>query len=269
MKTLLIPLALLLATSPAAAASTLLEDDAAIGAEPLALSLETSAPSIQAGYTGELLAQGSEAGERMYSPAKEGGMSFLLPGLGQHRMGYSTRAKIYFALEGINWIICGTSLIQGYSREQEYEEYAVVYAGVSGTGHSSDYYSTVGEYISNEGPGGYNESVRWDARDLYYPDTEAMDSYYEANAITGSMSWRWRTVDAFNNYNELYDGSRSAYRRALYCVMFAVSLRVVSGVDAIFLARKSDKAPVDKQSGVSIGVEPKPGGFALSVSGSF
>lgn len=196
-------------------------------------------------------------------------MSFLLPGLGQYRMGHKTRAKIYFALEGINWIIFGTSMIQGYSREQEYEEYAVVYAQVTGTGHSSDYYSTIGEYMSNYGPGGYNESVRWDARDLYYPDAEAMDAYYEANAITGSMSWRWRTEDAFKNYNVLYDGSSSAYRRALYSVMFALSLRVVSGIDAIFLARKADSAPVEEPGGVSLGVEPRPGGFALSVSGSF
>ena len=40
-------------------------------------------------------------------------------------------------------------------------------ASVPGTGHSKDYYEKVGGWISNDGPGGYNEYVRREARDLY------------------------------------------------------------------------------------------------------
>jgi hypothetical protein len=204
-----------------------------------------------------------------YSPLKEGAASFLLPGLGQMRMGRDLRAKIYFGLEGATWAAIGSFLWQGYAREQAYQDYAVAFAGVPGTDLSDEYYERIGMYMRSDGPGGYNEYVRREARDLYYPDVEAMDAYYDANAVTGAAAWRWESEQAFERYNDLRDGSRSSYRRALYAGFFALALRVVSSVDAVRLARGGLQDDGGTGDGVSMRLEHQRGRFLLSVNKSF
>jgi hypothetical protein len=202
------------------------------------------------------------------SPAKEAGLSFLLPGLGQHRMGNDLRAKVYFGLEGVGWVAAGAFFYQSLVRRDEYEEYAMAYAGLSGTGYDETYYETIGNYISNDGPGGYNENVLREARNLYYPDKAAMDAYYEENIMTGDMSWRWETDNVYRNFRELFAGSDTSRRRAVYALFFVVGLRVVSMVDALKLARDSNER-MDREPGISIHVEPERDGFRMSLCRSF
>jgi hypothetical protein len=140
------------------------------------------------GYARGILA-GAEVPMR-YSTAAEAGYSLLVPGLGQCRMGRPTRGKIYFGLEALSWFFIGASLWQGYTQDGEFKEYATYYAGVEGTGHGDDYWEAVGSYMSSGGPGGYNEAVRRDARDLYYPDIDLMNAYYEQHKITGELAIR-------------------------------------------------------------------------------
>jgi hypothetical protein len=203
------------------------------------------------------------------SPLREGAASFLLPGLGQYRMGRNIRSKIFFGLEGAAWIAIGSFLWQGYAREIAYKDYAVAYAGVAGTDHPDDYWEKIGQYRSNDGPFGYNESVMREARDLYYPDRASMDAYYDQNKIMGDLGWQWNTERTFDRYNDLRDGSRAANRRALYTVMFAFALRIVSTVDAVMLARGENQESPDDEGKISIQVKPQQGGFLLSFERSF
>jgi hypothetical protein len=209
-----------------------------------------------------------EGSSAQLTPFKAGASSLLLPGLGEQRLGRALRAKFFFGLEAVSWISIGSSLWIGYSREVSYKDYAVVYADVRGTDHSDDFYKTIGWYTSNEGPGGYNESVRREARDLYYPDVEAMEAYYRDHVITGDESWRWRTDDVHRRYAVLRDGSRYAYRVALYCVIAAAALRVVSAADAVRIARIEKRRSTDNGA-VSLGLEQKPRGIALYLQKSF
>ncbi|MCD6379778.1 hypothetical protein J7M07_04960, partial [bacterium] len=126
-----------------------------------------------------------------YSPAGVIARSFLLPGLGQRRMGHSVKSSIYFVLEGAAWIGLGTFVWQGIARKNAYEDYAVAFAGVNGTGRSDDYYETIGNYMSNDG---YNEDVRREARDYYPDDRAAQLDYSEENSIAGYDSWMWETT---------------------------------------------------------------------------
>jgi hypothetical protein len=200
------------------------------------------------------------------SAIREASWSLIIPGLAQQRLGHRTRSRIYYAVEGLTWLAIGGFLWQGYSEENSYREYAVAYAGVSDTDHSDDYYEIIGQYISNDGPGGYNEAVLREARDLYYPDLDAMEQYYASNSITGSESWLWQTERSLGLYADLRDSSRTAYRRALYAAVFAVAMRMVSTIDAVRLAR----ADIDAESrGLSLGVEPIRDGMGIFVGGSF
>lgn len=204
--------------------------------------------------------------QRSYSPAKEGLLSFILPGLGAYRMDHMIRSRIYFGLEGLSWIAIGSFIWMGYAREKAYKDYAVAYAGVSGTSYPDDYYTALGQYISSDGPGGYNEYIRREARDMYYPDTDAIERYYEQHAYTGSMAWRWRTYDSFRKYNVLRSGSESAYRDAVYAAMFALVVRVVSSVDAAILASGRDKG---YGKGYSINFDRREETYRLYFSRSF
>lgn len=241
------------------------------GAQSPALTLEDPscmgvAACIMADRFGEPL-DAFQAGS-FHSPLKEGAASFLLPGLGQLRMGRTLRSKIFFGLEGATWVAIGSFLWQGYARENAYKDYAVAFAAVSSTSHSDEYYETIGKYMSNEGPGGYNEYVRREARDLYYPDVDAMNAYYAGNSIVGIESWRWESEKAFGLYNDLRDGSRSSYRRALYAGFFALALRVVSAVDAVRLARGSAGDGQNDES-LSMSIKHQYDGFRISFTKPF
>ena len=209
---------------------------------------------------------GSEMVER--SAAKEALLSFLLPGLGQHRMGHTLRSKIYFSLEGMAWISAGAFYWQSVARRDAFEDYAVAYAGVSGTGLSDSYYETISEYMSNDGPGGYNEYLLIEARDMYYPDMEAIDAYYEANMITGDDSWRWESDGAFLRYNSLFSGYDLSKKRVVYTLFFALGVRVVSMVDAFRLAGGGGEVGENGRD-MSIEIDPGPDGFRLTMCRSF
>lgn len=209
---------------------------------------------------------GSDMGER--SAAKEALLSFVLPGLGQQRMGHTLRSKIYFSLEGIAWISAGAFYWQSVARKDAFEDYAVAYAGVSGTGLSESYYQIISEYMSNDGPGGYNEYLLIEARDLYYPDMEAIDAYYEANMITGDDSWRWESDGAFLRYNSLLSGYDLSKKRVVYTLFFALGVRIVSMVDAFRLAGGGGEVGRNDRD-LSIEVGPGPDGFRLTMCRSF
>lgn len=208
------------------------------------------------------------AGAAGLSPLKAGASSLCVPGLGEQRLGATLRAKVFFALEAVGWISVASFLWAGHSRANAYKEYAVVFAGVTGTDHSDDYYKTISQYMGNEGPGGYNENVRREARDIYYPDVEAMDAYYRAHAITGDEGWSWRDESAYGRYGSLRDGSHFANRVALYSAFGLAALRIVSAADAVRLARM-DGRPAAGEGKTSIGFEPAPRGMALCVQRSF
>ncbi len=269
---------LICSLSPAEAATVFSDPASAVGDkfDNSGVRLEIPCPSVIACAGPFSMAVDRDPEEESYgglsglyrSPGKEAGLSFLLPGLGQHRMGNDLRAKVYFGLEGVGWIAAGAFFYQSLVRRDEYEEYAIAYAGLSGAGYDEGYYETIGNYISNDGPGGYNEYVLREARNLYYPDKEAMDAYYEDNIITGEMSWRWETDKVYRNYRELFAGSDTSRRRAVYALFFIVGLRVVSMVDALKLARDSNER-MDREPGISIHVEPERGGFRMSLCRSF
>jgi hypothetical protein len=185
-------------------------------------------------------------------------------------MGRKSRAYVYFTLEGAGWIMLGTQLYRADSKEDAYHEYAEAYAGVNGTGYDQSYYENVGRWVSSDGPGGYNEYVRREARDLYYPDQAAMDTYYFDNYVTSEMAWRWTSTDAQHNFNTLRGDSEDAERYALYSAFYLFALRVVSSVDAVYIARKST-SDVDTSSNIPVRIEagPRPGGFFFAVNKPF
>jgi hypothetical protein len=225
------------------------------------------APSASGDAARGVVSIGGAAEASAPSPGTAASSSLLLPGLGQYKLGHRLSATIYFGLEGIAWLAVGSYLWVGHARADSYRDYAVTFAGVQGTDHPDDYYGKLGDYMSSDGPAGYNESVRRDARDLYYPDVAAMDAYYESHRISGDDAWQWPSSGAYRRYRTLRDGSRFAYRVALYAAVGAAALRLVSAADAVRLARRDS---AERQGGtVSLGFDAGPRGPSLYVQRSF
>jgi hypothetical protein len=253
-----------------------LDESVFSGFAPLPAELRGTAETSRwsAGHAHRVLAERPASGYMQeqvsfYSPAKEAGYSMLLPGLGHYRMGYTTRGKIFFGLEGLTWLAVGTFLWQGYTQEKEYKDYAVSYAAVMGTDHPENYWEAVGSYRSSDGPGGYNEAMRREARDLYYPDVAQMDAYYEQHMISGDLAWAWQSERDYDRYNDIRHGSTQANRRALYGVVFALTMRLVSSIDAVRLAKKENNRAREAGGDISLRFEERPRGLAVSLVRSF
>ncbi len=241
---------------------------------PVSVEMEPLTLSMGVGISGQLMGEemaGSGAGSayRTYSAFREGAYSLLLPGLGQYRMGREVRAKIYFGLEGIAWIAMGGFLWHGMVKESTYKDYAVIYADVSGTEHPDNYWEDVGQFLSSEGTGGYNEYVRREARDMYPDDREAMESYYDAHKYTGELAWDWRSEDEYYRYRALRNDTRAAYRRSLYSLFFAFALRVVSAVDAVRIARSENSYYQGDPTSVYLKLDSFHDGFSLAIQKRF
>ncbi|MBN1163523.1 MAG: hypothetical protein JXB45_03015 [Candidatus Krumholzibacteriota bacterium] len=236
--------------------------------------INSESSPVKVGYGASLLEGGtgsSGSGGESFprSKVREGLASLLLPGWGQHRMGRNTRSKIFFSLDALAWIGAGAFLWQAHAKRNAFEDYAVAFASVQGTGHGDDYYEHLGNYMSSDGPGGYNESVLEEARDLFFPDQNQIDAYYRENMIPAGMAWRWESDKAYHYYNSLREGNSESRRRAVYALFFAMGLRVVSMVDAVKVARDTNAAEAQSGGGISVDIDHQPGGFILSINRSF
>ena len=180
------------------------------------------------------------------SPGKAVLYSLLLPGLGDYQLGNKGRATAFFAAEGLIWISYAVFQVQGHDREDEYEELAVRFAGVSRTGHSDEFYATLRDYDNSDQ---YEADVKFDGRialsdDGLYPDrigADALDQYFTENRIDDYEPWQWTSFDRRIQYSEVRSSSKTAYRRSDYMLAAAAANRVVSAIVAYAAARHANQ----------------------------
>ena len=180
------------------------------------------------------------------SPARAVLYSLLLPGLGDYQLGNKGRATTFFAAEGIIWISYAVFQVQGHQREDEYEELAVRFAGVSRTGHSDEFYATLRDYDNSDE---YEADVKFDGRielsgDGLYPDrigADALDEYFVENRLEDYEPWQWTSFDRRLQYSEVRSSSKTAYRRSDYMLVAAAANRVVSAIVAYASARHANQ----------------------------
>lgn len=222
----------------------------------------TSSPAATAWDTGE---PGLEATSAPVSPVKAALYSLLLPGLGDYQLGNRGRATMFFAAEGLIWIAYATFEVQGHEREDDYQDLAVRFAGVSRTGHSDDFYARVREFDNSDQ---YEADVKMTGRNEIYSQTRdltsinagALDDYYEANRVSDFEPWRWESLDRRLQYSEVRSSSKTSYRRADYMLVAAIANRAVSAVVAYTAARSMQSSAV----GYHLDFAPVAGGVDVS-----
>ncbi len=167
--------------------------------------------------------------------------SLLLPGLGQWYAGDKQQAKLFFGIEGAIWVSFAVFMVQGYVREEDYKEFAQVFAGVGSTDHSDDYYSIIGEYNSWIP---YEEYVKSEGRFEFYPnvDTRTLEDYWTDNRVSDYEPWVWQSADVRRNFRNQRSASRRSYRRALYAAAASLLNRAASSFFAIGAANKANRS---------------------------
>jgi len=170
------------------------------------------------------------------SVGKAVGYSLLLPGLGSWYAGNQSQAVVFFAIEAAIWAGFIVSNVQADQRQETYEEYATLFAGVSSTGHSDDYYGLLREYDSWVD---YEAELVLDARIAGYggsnnPDLgqEALERYFIENRVSDFDEWQWQSIDHKVQFQEMRSSSKNADRRADFMIAAAVANRLVASIFA-------------------------------------
>ena len=207
-------------------------------------------------------ADATEPASAPISPTRAVLYSLLLPGLGDYALGNKGRASAFFITEGVIWISYAVFEVQGQRREDEYQSLAVLFAGVSRTGLSDEFYATIRDYDASDE---YEADVKTDGRfeigDPAAIDPDALDQYFLENRVSDYQPWVWESTDRRLQYSEVRSSSKTSYRRADYMIAAAAANRVVSAVVAYAAARSAKRA-----SGVGYRVDVTPSSAGLAVA---
>ena len=204
------------------------------------LPVTTSAAANEVAWSAEAGAGETEGAP--ISPTKAALYSLLLPGLGDYQLGNKGRATAFFAAEGVIWISYATFKVQGQQREDDYQDLAVQFAGVSRTGHSDDFYAKVREFDDSDQ---YETDVKNTGRQDIFTETgslesinaDALENYFVAHRVSDYEPWKWASLDRRLQYSEVRSSSKTSYRRADYMLAAAVANRLVSAFVAFTAAR--------------------------------
>lgn len=198
------------------------------------------------------------------SPTRAALYSLLLPGLGDYKLDNKGRATAFFAAEGLIWISYGVFQVQGHQREDDYQQLAVQFAGVSRTGHSDDFYARVREFDNSDQ---YEADVKNTGRqDLFNPNDlesinpDALEAYYVDNRVSDFEPWTWQSLEKRVQYSETRSASKTSYRRSDYMLAAAVANRLVSAVVAYTAARNVEPQKV----GYHLDFSPAPRGVDIT-----
>jgi hypothetical protein len=174
--------------------------------------------------------------------------SLLLPGWGHYYVGDKKGAAAFGAVEAATWTSFVVFEVQGYLREEGYEDFAGVFAGISSSGHSDDYYAIIAEYDSWVE---YEEAVKSEGRFAIYPDAgaAALEKYFVENRVSDYEAWEWESADIRRDFRSNRSSSKTSYRRALYAVAVAAANRVASAFFALKATNDANRALEERRVG--------------------
>jgi hypothetical protein len=194
------------------------------------------------------------AAEPVYEEKSKGKAMFyslLIPGLGHQYAGDKSGAKTFFAIEAAIWASFLFFEVQGYIREESYQDYAQVFAGISSENKSDDYYSLIGQYNSWED---YEADIKNEGRFALYPEADAqtLDEYFLENRVSDFEPWVWQSVDNRRNFRGQRNDSKLSYRRALYAVAVAGANRIAAAFFSIRATNKTNEGLGDNKVGYGL-----------------
>ena len=192
----------------------------------------------------------SSVSERPAPPSKAKAffLSFLLPGAGEYYAGSKKMAKIFLGTETLLWSTYISFRMYGNWKKNDYELFAVSHAGIQTSGKDHKYYVAMENYNSLRE---YNEAKlrQRNLADLYPEDKQ--------------HNWQWDNKDSRNKFGALRVSSDRAFNRSLFVIGGIFINHLISGIDALRLARKEEKR---HNQDIQVGVAGLPeGGMVVGV----
>jgi len=231
--------AVLAVSAAACSAGDFLEAEAGIlgaGASSLPSLQEIGGNDIGGVRTGTMNGP-SHLGSRL----KAGALSLVLPGLGQLYNGDRRKAMLFGGVEVGVWTSYLVLHTIARHAEDDYAEYAGLFAGVDGE-QSELYWRSVGRYMSSAE---YNMERIMSAR---------VEGVEPAGLISDADAWFWRNEDYRANYKVLRADANRAYDRRDFTMLFAILNRAISVFDAV---RGADGDHMIEMSGIGLDLAPR------------
>jgi hypothetical protein len=160
------------------------------------------------------------------SVAKAALYSTLVPGWGEYYVGHKKKARVFFTVEVLSWIGFIGFTTYGNWKEDDFIRLANERAGADLNGKDDWFLDMVGFYDDIDE---YNSFGR-----VYDPDRPYLDD-------NASNHWRWQNPSDKELYRHLKNRSREANRRADFMIGLLVLNRVVSVIDAVRDAKRSQR----------------------------
>lgn len=160
------------------------------------------------------------------SKAKAFLLSFILPGAGEYYAGSNRMARIFLGTEVFLWTTYFSLRTYGNWKKDDYKLFAVSHAGVDLTGKDDKYFVNIENYDNITD---YNEAKLRQRN---------VDALYQED---GTWNWQWDSKRSRLEYEKLRISSDKAYSRSLFVIGGILVNHLVSGIDAIRIARKKQK----------------------------
>jgi hypothetical protein len=145
------------------------------------------------------------------------GLSLLLPGAGQYYTENKGKTIAFGAAEATIWGGFAGMRTYGSWKKEDYKAWAAYHAGADINGKSDLYFEKMTYYDNVDE---YNQlAPLYDGSDAVL--FKGPDDY-----------WNWDSNNSRNQYRNLRNQSKNAYRRSLFFVAAALVNRIVSGIDA-------------------------------------
>ena len=121
-------------------------------------------------------------------------------------------------------------------------EYALRYAHINQCDMDKKYMKDLSKYDSwGYEAGGYNESVRRAAINLYPGLPQEQADYIREHAYTEEEAWTWDSLDKRNQYSKHYKGIQRNKDYAQAMVGAIILNHLVSGFNSMLSARKANR----------------------------
>lgn len=167
------------------------------------------------------------SGSKNKSLIKAGLYSALLPGLGQRYVGSSTKTKVFLGVEIGIWLGYASYKVYEGWKEDDMIRFAAEHANAQLENTSDDFRDLVGFY---------------DDIDQYNMVARATDFGTRPYLMdTPENHWRWQSSNDQGSYRQFKNSWREAGRRAEIMLVMTVVNRLVSIIDAVRDARKSNR----------------------------
>jgi len=171
--------------------------------------------------------------------------SALVPGFGQQIQGERSKARLFFAVEGVIWLSYVGFNYTGNKIEQSARAFAIKHSDGNPARTDDDYFDALEDWLSSDG---HNLEIERTASRLYPNDPVRQQEFIELHAYVGNDAWEWDSVGSRSHYWDERRNAREFRRRASFMPGFAIMNRIISVIDVIVFA-KQERIGLDTRPG--------------------